>query len=188
MFVSGKTVPNGFVDIKVFDKTGQEVFAGVSASDGLGNWEAVIEKILAKGEYTLSISARDNRGAVSYPSSSQIVRVKAKIILSIGFIDLSWFEIFIIGILLLASVVSASAWYYISVKRRREAYRIVATRDIDKLTALLAADLKGLEGWVEKSKEGLGKRAKPEMEFYLKSLHSTVDKMKKYLRQELDKL
>jgi len=56
------------------------------------------------------------------------------------------------------------------------------------LTTLLAADLKGLEGWVEKSKEGLGKRAKPEMEFYLKSLHSTVDKMKKYLRQELDKL
>jgi len=61
-------------------------------------------------------------------------------------------------------------------------------RDIDKLTKLLAEDLEGLESWVQKSKDNLKKRAKPEMEFYLKSLHSTVGKMKKYLRQELNKL
>ncbi len=188
IFISGKTVPNGFVDIKVFNKTGQEVFAEVSTSDGLGNWQTIIEKRFAKGEYTLSVSARDNRGAVSYSISSQVVRVKAKIILSIGFIDLGWFEIFIIGILLVAFVVSALAWYYIAVKRKREAYRVVAVRDIDKLTKLLAEDLEGLESWVQKSKDNLKKRAKPEMEFYLKSLHSTVGKMKKYLRQELNKL
>lgn len=188
IFISGKAVPNGFVDIKVSDETGQEAIIEVSPSDGLGNWEIVLENTLAKGEYILSVSARDNRGAVSYPAPDQVIKVKARIILSIGFIELSWFEVFIIGILLVVSIISVSAWYYISVKKRRTAYKMIAARDVDKLTTLFAEDLKGLESWVEKSKEGFEKRTGPEMEFHLRSMRGTVDKMRKYLRQELDKL
>lgn len=188
IFASGKAIANGFVDVKVFNKEGQVVFAGVADTNEAGNWEIIIEDPLAKGKYTLTAAARDDRGAISYPTEAEAVKIKAKTILSIGFIDLGWFEILLIIFLLVISSTSAGAWYYIAVKRKREAYRIVAVRDIDKLTTLLAEDLRGLEGWVEKSKEGLKRRAKPEMEFYLKNLHSTVDKMKKYLRQELDKL
>ena len=187
IFISGKTVPDGFVDIKVLDKTGQEVFTEVSTSDGLGNWEAVIEKILSKGEYALSVSARDNRGAVSYPASSQIVKVKARIVLSIGFIDLSWFEVFIIGILLIVSIVSASAWYYIAVKKKREAYKIIAARDINKLCTLLANDVKKLELRF-KDLFDIDLKKKAEIKFYLNKIKENIAKMKKYLSKEIEKL
>lgn len=188
IFVSGKAIANGFVDVKVFNKESQLVFVGIADTDGVGNWEIIIEEPLAKGKYTLIATARDDRGAISYSTGAEAIKIKAKTILSIGFVDLGWFEIFLIVLLLVISATSTGAWYYMLVKKRRAAYKIVAGRDIDKLTTLLAEDLKGLEDWVQKPKQGLEKRAKPEMEFYLKNMRSTVDKMKKYLRQELDKL
>jgi len=187
IFISGKTVPNGFVDIKIFDKTGQEIFAEVSTSDGLGNWETVIEKALVKGEYTLSVSARDNRGAVSYSTLGQIVKVKAKIVLSIGFIDLGWFEIFVIVVLLIVSGTSITAWYYVSTKKKREAYKIIAGRDVDKLSALLASDVEKLEA-LFKDVVSVEPKIKAEMKFHLSKIKETIAKMKKYLGKEIGKL
>jgi len=187
IFVSGKTVPNGFIDMKIFDKAGQEIFSGVSTSDGLGSWEAVVEKTLAKGKYTLSVSARDTRGAVSYPAAVQPLKVKAKIVLSIGLIDLGWFEIFIIVILLIVSGTSITAWYYVATKKKREAYKIVAGRDIDKLSTLLANDAKKIEILLK----DIGKvspKIKAEIKFHLSEIKETVGKMKKYIGKEIKKL
>ncbi len=188
VFASGKATPNGFVDIRLSNKSGQEVFLGEVSSDELGNWEISIEESLARGIYSLTATARDNRGAISYPTEAEELKVKAKTIVSIGFVDLGWFEIFLIIFLLVVSGTSLGAWYYTSLKRRRAAYKTIAGRDIDKLTTLLAEDLKELENWVEKSQEGFEMRAKPEMEFHLKNMRDTVNKMRNYLRQELDKL
>lgn len=187
VFLSGKTVPNGFVDIKVFNNAGQEIFVEVADSDGLGNWETVLEKIFSKGEYTLSVSARDNRGAVSFPTPTQTLKVKAKIVLSVGLIDLSWFEIFIIGLLLIVSIVSASAWYYISTKKKREAYKVIAIRDINKLCTLLTNNVEKLElQFKDAFDTDLKKKA--EAKFYLTKIKDNIKKMKKYLSKEIEKL
>lgn len=187
IFISGKTVPNGFVDIKIFNKVGQEVFSEVSTSDGLGSWETVIKKTLVKGEYTLSVSARDNRGAVSYPTADEVVKVKAKVILSIGFIDLGWFEIFVIVILLVVSGTSIASWYYVSTKKKREAYKIIAGRDIDKLSTLLADDVEKLEA-LFKDIVSAEPKIKVEMEFHFSKIKETIAKMKKYLAKGIEKL
>lgn len=187
IFATGKTMPNELIDVHILNKAGQEVFLGETPSDEIGNWEIVIEKSLAKGPYVLIVNARDSRGAISFPIKENIA-IKAKTIISIGFVDLGWFEIALIIILLIISGISISTWYWISFKKRRSAYKMVVSRDIDKLTQLLTEDLKGLEDWIEKSKDNLNKRAKPEMDFYLKNMHEIISKMKNYLRQELDKL
>ena len=188
IFASGKTISNGFADVHVLNKAGSVVFSGESSSDELGNWEITIEEPLARGVYTLRATARDSRGAVSYPTEAETLKIKAKTIVSVGFIELGWFEIFLIILLLVISGVSMTAWYYVSLQKRRAAYKMVAARDIDKLTKLLAEDLEGLGDWVEKSKEGFEKRAIPEMEFHLNNMRQTISRMRKYLRQELDKL
>ncbi len=188
IFASGKTMPNGFVDILISNKAGQEIFSGQASSDELGNWEISVEKLLARGQYTLTVTARDGRGAVSYPTEAETLKIKAATIISVGLVELGWFEIALIVLLLIVSGVSISAWYYLSLKRKRAAYKMVAARDIDKLTKLLADDLKGLEEWIEKLKNGFERRAKPEMKFHLKNMRQTIGKMRKYLRQELDKL
>jgi len=187
IFISGKTVPHGFVDIKIFDKMSQEIFTEISTSDGLGNWDVVIGRTLTKGEYTLSVSARDNRGAVSYSTVAQSLKVKAKIVLSIGFVDLGWFEIFIIMILAIVSIASISAWYYVIAKQKREAYKTIAVRDIDKLSTLLANDAKKLEDRL-KDVFDVNPKTKAEIKFYLGKMKETIAKMKKYLGKEIEKL
>lgn len=188
VFASGKAIPNGFIDARVFNKAEQEVFVGVTDTDGLGNWEIIIEESLDRGKYALTATARDDRGAISYPTEPEAVKIRAKTILSIGFVDLGWFEVILIILLLVVSGASIGAWYYTSLKKRRAAYKIIAGRDIDKLTTLLAEDLKELESLAQGSKEGFKERARPEIEFRLKSMRDTVGRMKKYLGHELDKL
>lgn len=188
IFVFGKTIPNGFVDVRLANKVGQEVFSGEGSSDESGNWDITIREPLARGTYSLTAVARDSRGAISYPTEAAELKIKAKTIVSVGLIDLDWFEISLIVLLLVISGVSLGILYYTSVKRRRAAYKAVTSRDIDKLTVLLAEDLKEVESWLEKFQGGIELRAKAEMEFHLKNMREIIDKMKKYLPQELDKL
>ena len=171
----------------MFNKAGQEIFTEISTSDGLGNWETIIEKMLVKEEYTLSVNARDNRGAVSYPTTGEIVKVKAKVVLSIGSVDLGWFEIFVIIILLVVSGTSLTAWYYVSTNRKREAYKIIAGRDLDKLSALLVDDLEKLEIQF-KDIIGVEPKAKTEIKFHFSKIKETIAKMKKYLGEEIEEL
>lgn len=75
-----------------------------------------------------------------------------------------------------------------SVQLLREAYRSIAGRDIAKLSALLSEDLQEVEAWIKKSKGGkLEVRAKPEMEFHIKNMRETVERMKKYLGKGIGK-
>jgi len=187
VFASGKAIPNGFVDVKVFNKEGQEVFADAAETDGSGNWKINIEEALPTGKYTLVVSARDERGAISYPTEPEDFKIRAKTILSIGFVDLGWFEILLIIILLTVSGTSVAAWYYTTTKRKREAYKIIAGRDIDKLSTLLANDVKELEAWF-KNIPGIEPRTKEESNFLFQKIKETIAKMKKYLGQELEKL
>jgi len=187
VFASGKTIVNGFVDVQVINKEGQEVFAGSFESNGLGNWEAIIEESLAKGSYSLLITARDERGALSYPVESQSIKIKEKPILSIGFIDLGLFEILIIVILFAISASSIGAWYYVSAKKTRSAYNIIAGRDINKLNAILSSDIKNLEDRLRVIAK-IGPKTKEEISFLIKRLKETSFKMKKYLIKEIEKL
>jgi len=188
VFASGYAVPNAFVDVYVLNKSGQEVFKVVVNSDGLGNWEVILEEPLSTGKYSLSIAVRDERGATSYSSGPRTFKIGAKTVLSIGFVDLGWFEILIIIILFVISGVSITAWRYNSTRKKREAYKIMAGRDVDKLAGLLGKNLKELEGWTQSPESGLNSRARAESEHSLKRMKDTIIKMKKYLGQEISKL
>lgn len=187
VYVSGKAVPNGFVDLTVIGEGGQEVFRGSPGSDNLGNWEIIIEQTFPLGNYMLSGRARDDRGAISFPADLGVFKIKAKSILSLGFIELGWFEIAIIIVLIVVSLVSISSWYYIARENKRRAYGIVAGRDVDKLANLLSNDLKAIEEWVKRVKT-IETKDKTEARFLFKKMKETILKMKKYLGEEVEKL
>jgi hypothetical protein len=188
IFVSGKTIPSGFVDLSIANSRDQEVFRGAFSSDALGSWEAIIEDTFARGKYILVANARDERGAISYPTEAEEFKIKAKTILSIGFIDFGWFELVIIILLLVLAGGSSAAWYYVSMKQTREAYKIIAGRDVEKLNNIMAKDLKELNDWITSPQAKLTPHAKSEAEYFAKKMQDTVAKMKKYLNQELSKL
>ncbi|MBI2037758.1 MAG: hypothetical protein HYT15_02400 [Candidatus Magasanikbacteria bacterium] len=184
LFVSGKTIPNAFVDFRIVDSKNQEKLTGKIASDGVGGWETSIGVTLPVGKYTFIITARDERGAVSFPVDSPVFQVKPKVIISFGVIDLGWLEILIIVILVGMSVTGIGGWYYISTKKTREVYRVIVGRDIDKLSDILSGCLKELEGVQEQHNSFRSTKAAA----LINKMKDTVAKIKKYIGQEVRRL
>lgn len=188
IFVSGKTKPAFFVDVHLADSKGKEIFLGQTLSDELGNWETVIYKSLERGAHVLTANARDERGAVSYATAPQTIKVRPKTIISLGVVDLSWIEISIIGILIIISIVSLFAWSYVSAKKTRQAYRVVVGRDIDKLSDLMIADIKKMKEWFRDQKKILPPKEKADAEYLLNKVGDTAAKIKKYIPPSVNKL
>lgn len=185
IFASGSALPNVFIDVILLDSNDREVFRGEANSDELGNWEVIIEEPLAKGKYNLSVISRDERGALSFPTEAEELKIKAKIIISIGFLDLGWFEIFLVVLLIIAVIISIILWRYVLEQQTRRAYQVIVGRDIEKMGNLFSKDLKRLE-------ESLGthpdSKKDTELQGVLVDLKTTVVKMKKYLKKELERL
>lgn len=188
IFVSGKTKPAFFVDVHLSDSKGKEIFSGQTLSDELGNWETVIYKSLERGAHVLTANARDERGAVSYATAPQTIKVRPKTIISLGIVDLSWIEISIIGILIIISVISLFAWSYVSAKKTRQAYKVIVGRDIDKLSDLMIADIKKLKEWFRDQEKILPPKEKADVEHFLDKVSDTAAKIKKYIPSSVNKL
>lgn len=184
IFASGKSIPNAFIDARVSNTSRQEVFKGSVPSDSLGNWKIAVDKPLSTGTYTLSIIARDERGATSYPTKEESFKVRQKTILSLGFIDLGWFEIFLIAMVIIISGAGFATWWYVSKKNLLGAYKIIVGRDIEKLSTLLTDHLKELEYAQELHDPSRATK----VALLIERMKETIAKMKKYLGEEVGKL
>ncbi|MCK5286057.1 MAG: hypothetical protein KAJ58_02415 [Candidatus Pacebacteria bacterium] len=185
IFVSGTSISNSFVDIKIQREDIIE-FLGSTEVDNTGKWSLVIDKLLAKGNYTFSVSARNQQGAISFNSEITEIRVTAPTILSIGLIDLGWFDIFIIIILLLVIGGSIGTWYYFSQKEMEEAYKIIDNRDVKKMSKLLNDDIILIEKEV-KSEKKIPAKTKSSIKSKITKIKTNIKKMDKYLGIEISK-
>jgi len=189
VFATGKSLPNTFVDAYVMSAEQEEVFTASTQTDGSGNWKISIDKILHTGEYMFSVVARDERGALSNQTPHQTFAVKPKTVLSFsGIIDLGWFEIFLLSVFIILSAVGVRGWWYITQKRKREAYSVVVGRDVDNLTTNFSEDIKKTEGVLDESPEGLTPKSRAELHMYLEKLLANSAKMKKYIGEEVKKM
>lgn len=184
IFASGQAVANGFADIKLTNKKGQDVFNGEAPASGSGDWQITINERLPLGQYNFSVAARDGRGALSYPTDPVAVKVKAKTIISLGFVDLGWFEISLMLILLIGAGLGLGGWYYLANKEKRSAYGVILARDIDKLAVLLQSQLSELETAIFSPDESVRLR----VTVFLDKIKETTAKIKKYLSQEAEKM
>lgn len=184
IFISGRSIPNISVEVRAIDASAREVFRGSVLSDGSGNWKIAIDRPLATGKYTILAIARDERGAKSYPAEEKSFTVRPKTILSFGLIDLGWFEIFLISMLVIISGASLIAWRYVAKKSIRDAYKIIVGRDIEKLGTILSDDLKELEGLQESHDPSRSTQSAAG----ISRMKETILKMKKYIGEEVRKL
>jgi hypothetical protein len=188
IFIAGTTIPNAFVDIVVRDKNGAEVFTSVANSDQSGNWKFVIHKdqLHKRGVYSISASARDLRGAVSFAADPYKFKVRAPIILSTLLGDFGWFEILLFFSVIAFAFTSLFAWHMLGVQKKRYAYTVIAGRDVDKLTTILLKDVEDLKNRLNATELGLSNRT--ELDALISRLDITLGKMKKYVGMELNKI
>ena len=184
LFISGKTIANTFIDLRIVNDKNQDVFTEIITSDGVGGWETSIASSLPTGKYLLIATARDERGAVSFSAEQPTFQVKPKVIISLGVMDLGWLEILIATMLIVAAATGIGGWYYISNKKTRDMYRIIVGRDIDKLCDLLSGYLKEFEGLQEKHDPSFSAKAAA----LSGKMKETIAKTKKYIGEEVRRL
>jgi hypothetical protein len=183
IFSSGRSIPNIFVDVSIKNDKNQEIFVGSTMSNELGNWNVVIEEPLSFGKYSLQVIARDERGATSFPTKAEAFKVKGKIIFSVGFIDVGWFEIFLFVAILAVSGISIALFIYNKNQSKRVAYQIIIARDIDKFTMMLSNDITSLENWIKNSK--IKGDVVEEASRLVKKMKNTTARIKKNIGEEL---
>ena len=183
-FASGSAIPSSSVAIIVTDESGRDVFDGAAPVTSDGNWNITVKVTLAIGKYFLSATTHDDRGAQSLSTAPQPFTVLAPSVISFGVINLSWFEILILVILLAITAGSLALWLTNARKQRRGLYTIVAGRDIEKLGDLLLGNLKDLSEipTIEAA------AADPELAHVIAAMKENIAKMKKYLAEELRKI
>ncbi len=185
VFAMGKGIPGGFVDVSVSSGDARKVFQGTAAVDNEGSWDITIREPLGIGQYAISLVSRDNRGATSLTISTQKLTVKAKSIISFGFIELGWFEILIIVILLVATGASLWSRQYIIGQQKRGRYNVLVSQDVEKLSDLLSGNIKDLSRFMAAKNTG---NEDPQFNYLIGRMSENVEKFKKYLKQEVGKL
>jgi hypothetical protein len=188
LFVSGKSIVSAFVDIRVYNSKQKEVYRASVLSEDVGNWSAAINGNLAAGGYSLTATARDGRGAMSFPTEPRAFRIRPATVISLGFVDLGWIEVLIIVILLIVIVASFFLQSYVSAGKTRQAYRIILGRDIEKLTDLLIADLGKLRDWSLEQRKKFTAAEMVDYEHFLDKVADTAAKIKKYIPRSVNKL
>ncbi|MDD4761652.1 MAG: cohesin domain-containing protein [Candidatus Pacebacteria bacterium] len=186
VFASGKSEPGLLVNLKIKSVTGEELFFGSTNSDSEGDWKAIIDKNLPVGNYFLSAKAINEKGASSFESELKPLRVRAKVILSLGLFDLTWLDIFIIIISLILSGIGFTSWWLIKEEKRRGAYLSIAGRDVEKLANLVEEEINKLDLLVERKKSELNLGTKNEVKNILEKVKNNAEKMKKYIKKELE--
>lgn len=185
ILISGKA-SSPYVKIILADSRNKESFSAVADADALGNWSANIGAPLPQGIYNLTAIAKDDRGASSYSTKPDQIRIRPQAIFTIGVFDIGWFEIFLILLIIVMAVSGFGYWYYLKNSRKRSAYCIIAGRDIQKIGALMEEQIGKIENW-QKRQEDLGKDS-VEIKNIVDRMKDIVDKMKKYLGEELEKI
>lgn len=180
IFAQGKSGANGYIDAVVADKDGKTIFSGTTDSDKDGNWAVKAKEPLARGTYTFTITARDNRGATSLTTEARKIKVKAKPIITIFGMELGWMELLVMILLILVAGISYFTRFYLTEEQKRAAYRQILGEDINKFSDLFS-------GEVEKLKSTAGRVKWPEenvridVDARIGKLRELADRMRKYL-------
>lgn len=156
------------------------------AADSKGNWSELFDQPMRSGSYFVEAVAQDERGALSVPARTELFTVREKPILTLfgTGITQSWFFIGLIALLLIGFTggwLSNHLWK-LQVGRRV----VIAQRDTVTVMNLVKKDLdKILEDYADRT---ITKQEVAEIEFLIKKMKTNLDKMQKYLVENIGEI
>lgn len=75
-----------------------------------------------------------------------------------------------------------------TMRKRRHAYKIIIAKDIGKFGDILKDQVKEVEDWIKKTENIPSTKERTEAEYGLGKIKETIEKMKRYLSEEIDKI
>jgi len=181
--VTGTSLPGVTILLIVKDRAGRALYDTSVAADPIGTWSAVIDVPLRKQNYYVEAVAKDARGALSLPAQSELFTVHERPLLTLFGVDITqtWFFVGLIAILLGGF---AAGWVSYRFWKVQVGHRVViAQRDVMTVANLVKKDLdKMMESYADRTITG---REVSEIEFLIKKAKANVEKMEKYLVENI---
>ncbi len=184
--IKGSAIPNASVVITIEDDNQSLVLQTESNVDVRGEWEFRLDRELRRGDYSVTVRAKDSRGALSLPTDPIQISYAEKAVISFFGLDIT-----LSGLLIIFMIggILAAGWFYRETfmhfaKSQRES--VIINRDLKNT---FDAVRKGLNKIADIIKKDVPIEVR-ELEFNAisKKVENTLDKTEEYLSKDIEKL
>ena len=184
--ISGTAIPNASAVIFIKTRKGAVAAEAVAKADKNGNWEARIAEPLKKGTYSAEVLARDQREALSLPVHSEFIKVRERPIITIAGFGITQFWFFV-GLIVILFLGFGGGWFSYRLWREQLGRKVViAERDVVTVFNLIKTDVdKALRSYADKR---VDEREATEMEFLLNKIKGNLEKMQKYILENIKEI
>jgi len=184
--VIGTALPDIALQVELKTKEGQIEQSSEIRSDTHGSWAIRFDRPLKKGDYVIEVTARDGRGALSYPVTSGMIKVRARPALVLGGLELTQFWFFIVLVFALIGAFVAG-WLFVRFERDQRARKIViCQRDITNMLAMVKRDIdRILEKYAD---DKIDEAEVSEIKHIAKKASENIEKSGKYCVQSIGEI
>ena len=156
------------------------------ATNPQGEWEFRLDRELRRGDYFVTVKARDSRGALSLSTGPIKVSYVEKAVISLFGLDVTLRGLIII--LVIAGVL-ATLWFWRKTllhltKSQRES--VIISRDLKNAFDLVKKDVDKMVGTIKNDVSADEKEL--EVKVISKNIGDTLDKIEKYLSKDIEQL
>jgi hypothetical protein len=184
--VGGTAIANIELLLSVKDLKNKIFISEAIKSDAKGNWEKIFDQPLRNGKYKIEAQARDSRGALSLPATSEVFKVSPKPLFTIGGFGVTQGALFS-GLLVILLGGFGAGWFSYRLWRvQLERKAIVAERDVAGAFDVVRGDLDQM--LAKYADRRVDEREAAEIEFRLKKIKANLEKTQKYIEENIDEI
>jgi len=186
LVIKGTAIADANVVVNIEDKDKFLVLQNDVETNKSGEWEFRLDRELRRGDYFVTVKAKDSRGALSLPTSLVKVKFVEKPVISLFGLDITLKGLIVI--LVVAGVLAASWFYRKTLLRLARSQResIIISRDIKNAFDIVKKDIDGMAGMLKNNRSIEEKEL--EVNIMSKKIVDTLDKIEKYISRDIEKL
>ena len=186
LIIKGTAIADANVVVSIEDKDKFLILQNEVATNKSGEWEFRLDKELRRGDYFVSIKAKDSRGASSFPTEPVKIKFVEKPVISIFGLDITLRDLIVI---LAVAVVLGALWFYRKTLlrlARSQRESVIISRDLKNAFDTVKKDVDRIAGMVKKDIPLDEKEL--EVNVMNKKIGDTLDKVEKYLDKDIEQL
>jgi len=189
LFLNGSSLPSSTVLYNLKLKSGENILQGEVASNDKGFWSIDISQPLKKGSYIIEITAKDSRGALSFPVESNSISITERPVLVLGRLNVTYQGLSIILILFFAISFFLGWLFRHRADKQRNNRIVIAERDVNAMLVNIDKDIKSIiKDHKIDGKEPLDSNVEVNVNYILNKIGGNIERAKKYILENIEEI